>query len=517
MDLFLFSLHNATDGPNHGTPMHNVPNSSYNPYYAWILVHDDEESVKTRARQTALDHNHVSSSVLDPMIGCDTVKVFVAIERTKRNDDKIIRKEDLGVQGESSCVVLVAQPTPDTPQVFHDSTRSVERRRDSVSHVPPSSSSLDVGDIQSAAFLENDRIRTELHHYLSIFPTALMELHTVIQQPPKRQTATTTATLMQEGREGGRHASSHSNFQTIILLTIVGHGNDGDNDDAKQEQIIQQRWKQFLCFARDQEGLEDFSKLLVLVVTVDGDTAGPDWLGKQRPSHMEIRSFGSANHLISSAISNSEQRLVLSQIYVSQMILHLGYNLLVWDITTKDPLFPSSSAALDGFVKDQDQSNKVMEDLDDLYFSPLQSEPVEAMKINPSLKLTTPWMIDTSMFFVKSNVRTKYLWSKMITSVDRYLLTTLREEEEEEDGKDKTTQTRRAKTTTKAQAAVAAILSELTWDSTSMFGLRPRLVATPTDFLSFALAVSSKEHINQKNRKGHAASEKLLLDNMDCA
>lgn len=65
---------------------------------------------------------------------------------------------------------------------------------------------------------------------------------------------------------------------------------------------------------------------------------------------------------------------------------------------------------------------------------------------------TSPWIMNTGMILVRSNIRTKYLFSRVIVLMDQFLQVQSSHEYH------------------------ATTLSELVWEQTSMFGLRPKIL-----------------------------------------
>ena len=457
---------------------------------AFLLVHQDVLMDSTTMTNTTHDYSAQQRLLGDLPDICDTVKVWlldssyvdtnrVLDTQPQRDHGVAVAKVRPSLMHRSTmmngghCVALVAKPTPDTNQVFHWN----RRRYDSISRIgtPPS---LHVASppAMSSLFLGDHKIRTELHHYLSQFPLVLKQLQSVLQQQLGTASANTS-----------NRPKHKSNTQTnLVVMTTIAKGVPA-----------QTLWQNFECAAR-RFGI-DFANWLV--VCTDEPCAS---IAEREETKGKNRSDGPAFYynanLVSTAIQKPEERRILTQVYVTQMVLHLGYNLVVLDTTTQ-MIVPESDHEMEPFNITRDAKNgnspKAKEDeddWDDLSFRPLlprtvSASPSDKNQTTPSTVWTSrrqqvhaPWTIDTGIFFVKSNVRTKYLWTRMVVSMDQYLDGAKNNasggSHDKKDGggdEDGTADTHFA-----TRHAVALALSQLVWELTSTFGLRPRVLPLKT-------------------------------------
>mmetsp|Transcript_8205 Transcript_8205/g.10716 ORF Transcript_8205/g.10716 Transcript_8205/m.10716 type:complete len:541 (+) Transcript_8205:32-1654(+) len=278
---------------------------------------------------------------------------------------------------EENCLDLMAQPTFGTNQVFQWNRSSRAK-----------------GEAKNATHLDEINIYAETQHFFSSFSSFAKTLHAVVgSAPPKHQDRATIALLV------------ITNFEELTIFQNV------------------------VCAAkRVKLDLSSF-----LAVCFD------EYCYNYVKDKLEIKSFYQPNLISPNQLGQPEDRLVASQIYLSYLILHAGFNLASIDLYH---VVPGASNLFDQIGKN---------DPDDIFFT-----AVNCSSTKPSTQLAAPWLINTDIFYVKSNIRTKYLYSQLI--VQMYQFTGCHDGESTFD-------------------LLAKTLSEVVWEQVSLFGLRPKVLS----------------------------------------
>lgn len=380
------------------------------------------------------------------------------------------------------CLMLVAQPTFDTNQIFQWKQRDGHQQ------------SATTADPENLVFLENPHIRDELEHYLSNFQRHAKELSAVLEQQgnvksndnnnnkkKKKKKDNTKSTIILMGT--GTNYSDWTQVSQAIVTYLA-------QSWASSSSLEQQPGKNNLGNAMLSESLSSVQPLLLLVLCLDRQCH--NFVQEHRQSAhsaISVQSFFSPKW-VGPGIVQSEEKRMLAQTYASQLILHLGHDLIFLE-TAIAPSFLSLLSQnehmkewldrgvllneLTGRTSTEQQQEQIDNIPYDICFSATATTSINTKLSRPQTgvkeqqqpksgsdsgpRISAPWLVNSrrQVLHVKSNAQTKYLWSRLVVSMDQFLFFPHGHNDI-------------------SKKAWDAVLSQLIWEQVSLFGLRHKIV-----------------------------------------